>query len=270
MADHVTFQNGSGTDGLLESAALAQLHPTLGVMVSIFLLPLRHPVPVARQLSTIATQVPGRFSFGVGIGGEDPRELAACGIDPRSRGARTNEQLAILRKLMQGDSVDFSGDHFELSGVVIKPAPDPCIPIIVGGRSDAALRRCGRYADGWVGVWCSPARYREALERVNDAHQRSGRDPVQWQHGYQPWIGVDSDPRIARSVVKEAMERFYRIPFEKFERYTPYGTPAEVAERLAPYAQSGCNFFNLKVCTQHAEEEIALGGEVVAQMSQTA
>ena len=59
MADHVSFRDGSGTDGFVEVAALSQLHPTIGVMISIYLLPLRHPLPVARQLATMARIAPG-------------------------------------------------------------------------------------------------------------------------------------------------------------------------------------------------------------------
>jgi alkanesulfonate monooxygenase SsuD/methylene tetrahydromethanopterin reductase-like flavin-dependent oxidoreductase (luciferase family) len=62
------------------------------------------------------------------------------------------------------------------------------------------------------------------------------------------------------------MEAFYRIPFEKFERYTPSGTPAEVAEQLAPYIESGARLFNLKVCAKHAEEEVDLGAELVSEL----
>ena len=51
LADHVSFRNGAGADGFVEAAALAQLHPSLGVMISIYLLPLRHTLPVARQLA---------------------------------------------------------------------------------------------------------------------------------------------------------------------------------------------------------------------------
>jgi alkanesulfonate monooxygenase SsuD/methylene tetrahydromethanopterin reductase-like flavin-dependent oxidoreductase (luciferase family) len=64
------------------------------------------------------------------------------------------------------------------------------------------------------------------------------------------------------------MEAFYRIPFEKFERYTPSGTPAEVAEQLAPYIEAGARLFNIKVCATHAEEEVALGAELVAALRQ--
>ena len=70
LADHVSFHDGSGADGIVEAAAMAQLHDELGVMTSIYLLPLRHPLPVARQLSSMAKVAPGRFTFGVGVGGE--------------------------------------------------------------------------------------------------------------------------------------------------------------------------------------------------------
>ncbi len=99
MADHVSFRNGSGTDGFVEVASLSQLDPRVGVMISIYLLPLRHPLPVARQLASMARIAPGRMIFGVGIGGEDRHEIEICGVDPKRRGIRANESLEISRLL---------------------------------------------------------------------------------------------------------------------------------------------------------------------------
>lgn len=262
MADHVSFRNGSGTDGFVEIAALSQLHPAMGVMISIYLLPLRHPLPVARQLATMARIAPGRTLFGVGIGGEDRHEIEICGVDPATRGERTNESLTILRALLEGQDVTFRGRHFDIEAARIRPQPPAPIPFIVGGRSNAALRRAARYGDGWIGVWCSTRRYREALGLVDEFADAAGRPAPDWLHGYQPWIGVDSDPARARTAVQEGMEAFYRVPFAQFERYTPFGTPQQVAEQLAPYAAAGCRMFNLKVCTRHPEEEVAYGSAV--------
>jgi alkanesulfonate monooxygenase SsuD/methylene tetrahydromethanopterin reductase-like flavin-dependent oxidoreductase (luciferase family) len=267
MADHVSFRNGAGTDGFVEVAALSQLHADLGVMISIYLLPLRHPLPVARQLATMAKIAPGRMIFGVGIGGEDRHEIEVCGVDPATRGARTNESLEIIRGLLHGDEVTFTGDHFQIERARIRPRPRQPVPIIVGGRSDAALRRAARYGDGWIGVWCSERRYREALALIDEQAAAAGRAAPAWRHGYQPWVGVDADPARAREAVKTAMEAFYHVPFEQFERYTPYGTPAQVAERLAPYLDAGCRLMNLKVCTHHPDEEVVLGAEVRAALA---
>ena len=268
MADHVSFRNGSGTDGFVEVAALSQLDPRVGVMISIYLLPLRHPLPVARQLASMARIAPGRMIFGVGIGGEDRHEIEICGVDPKRRGIRANESLEIIRGLLNGDAVNFSGVEFNISDAVIRPTPKKSIPIIVGGRSDAALTRAAKYSEGWIGVWCSSERFRNAINIVDAEAEEYGRSEVDWCHGYQPWVGLDTkDSKKAFESVKRGMENFYRIPFEKFERYSPSGTPIEVAEKLAPYVEAGCKVFNLKVCSQDAEEEVELGAELVSQLA---
>ena len=268
MADHVSFRNGSGTDGFVEVAALSQLDPRVGVMISIYLLPLRHPLPVARQLASMARIAPGRMIFGVGIGGEDRHEIEICGVDPKRRGIRANESLEIIRGLLNGDAVSFSGVEFNISDAVIRPTPKKSIPIIVGGRSDAALTRAAKYSEGWIGVWCSSERFRNAINIVDAEAEEYGRSEVDWCHGYQPWVGLDTkDSKKAFESVKRGMENFYRIPFEKFEPYTPSGTPTEVAEKLAPYVEAGCKVFNLKVCSQDAEEEVELGAELVSQLA---
>jgi alkanesulfonate monooxygenase SsuD/methylene tetrahydromethanopterin reductase-like flavin-dependent oxidoreductase (luciferase family) len=264
MADHVSFRNGSGTDGFVEAASLSQLHPSIGVMISVYLLPLRHPLPVARQLATMHRIAPERMLFGVGIGGEDRHEVEVCGIDPATRGKRMNESLGILRALMRGEDVTLDGEFFQLANARIRPTIDPPIPIIVGGRSDAALVRTGRYGDGWVGAWCSVNRYRAALEIIDAAAQASGRADVAWQHGYQPWVGVADSRDEARARVGPAMEAFYKVPFEQFERYTPYGTPAEVAAMLAPYVESGCSLMNLKVVAGSDAESVVAAGEIAS------
>ena len=266
LADHVSFHDGSGNDGFVEVAALSQLHPDIRVMISIYLLPLRHPLPVARQLATMHKVAPGRMLFGIGVGGEDRNEIELCGVDPRTRGRRTNESLEIIRRLMAGETFDYNGEFFELQRAAIKPAITPPIPIIVGGRSNAALRRAGRYGDGWVGVWCSAKRYAEALQHIDEAAQQAGRTRVEWQHGYQPWLGVADSREEARAIVAREMEAFYKVPFEKFERYTPYGTPAEVAEQLQPYVDLGCRLMNLKVCAGSDAESIAGAGDIAREL----
>jgi alkanesulfonate monooxygenase SsuD/methylene tetrahydromethanopterin reductase-like flavin-dependent oxidoreductase (luciferase family) len=90
--DHVSFA-GTGFDGLVQATALTLLHPTLPIYSGVYLLPLRHPVLVARQLADISRIAPRRLIFGVGVGGEDRREVTICGVDPATRGLRMNEYL---------------------------------------------------------------------------------------------------------------------------------------------------------------------------------
>jgi alkanesulfonate monooxygenase SsuD/methylene tetrahydromethanopterin reductase-like flavin-dependent oxidoreductase (luciferase family) len=80
VGDHVSFHVGAGSDGLIDATWLLTLQAELPVYIGLYLLPLRHPVPVARQLASIAQQAPGRLTFGVGIGGEDRHEIEICGV----------------------------------------------------------------------------------------------------------------------------------------------------------------------------------------------
>ena len=243
--DHVSFFGGMGFDGLVQAAALAMLHPVLPIHTGVYLLPLRHPVLVARQLADIARIAPGRLVFGTGIGGEDRHEVAACGVNPASRGRRMDECLTVLRQLLTGKAVTFHGTFFDLDDVAIAPAPTEPAPVIIGGRSDAAVRRAGRLGDGWLGIWASPRRFAAAVELAADEAARAGRPGPPARHAMQVWCGLADTKEAARAYLAPTMEAFYQLPFERFERYCPYGTPADVAEFLAPYAVAGCREFNL-------------------------
>ena len=269
MADHVSFRSGHGTDGFCEIAALSQLHPTMRVMISVYLLALRHPLPVARQIATMATIAPHRFSIGVGVGGEDRHEIEICGVDPRTRGRRTDESLDIITKLMAGETVTHHSDLFDIDDAIIRPKVIPPPPIMIGGRSNAALLRTARYGDGWIGAWCSPRRFGEAVGIVAAEAEEFGRTNHPWVHGYQPWIGVGDTTAEARSAVASAMEAFYQVPFEAFEKYTPHGTPAEVADQLRAYADVGCSMFNLKVVAGSDADSIAATAEIIDALRST-
>lgn len=244
IADHVSFHVGAGMDGLINAALLAGIDPRLKICVGVYLLALRHPIAVARQMATLAEAAPGQLILGVGVGGEDRNEVAMMGVDPSTRGKRTDECLAVLEGLASGEPFDFDGEFFQFERAWIKPAPKPSVPILVGGRAPAALRRTARYADGWLGIWSTAERYRSTLATVDDLAVQAGRQPLQ-RHGIQIWVGIDDDRAHAKARLGKAMQNFYHVPFEKFERYSPYGSVSEVADTLAEYADAGCRFFNV-------------------------
>jgi alkanesulfonate monooxygenase SsuD/methylene tetrahydromethanopterin reductase-like flavin-dependent oxidoreductase (luciferase family) len=245
VGDHVSFAGGNGADGLVQATALLSSHPTLPVQTGVYLLALRHPAVVARQLSTISDLAPGRLTFGVGVGGDDPRELELCGIEPKTRGARTSEALALLREFLTGEEVSFGGRFFSADRAAIRPAPEPPPNILVGGRSDAALRRTGRLGDGWLALWVSPRRYVDGVGLVRQAAEAAGRPDVGWEHTLQLWTGFDRTCERAVARLRPVMERAYGIGFERFARYCPCGRPEDVAAELEPFLAAGCRRFNL-------------------------
>ena len=107
----------------------------------------------------------------------------------------------------------------------------------------------------------SVRRFREAVGMIDEVAGSAGR-AVAWQHGYQPWVGVGPNVEVATARVAEAMEAFYSVPFAAFERYTPRGTPAEVADQLRPYVDAGARIMNLKVVAGDDAESIEAAGEI--------
>lgn len=254
-ADHVSFHGGSGMDALIHLAVVGGLEPRLGLHAGVYLLALRHPMVAARKIASLAQAVPGRLEMGVGVGGEDRHEIEVCEIDPRSRGRRTDAALTLVRRLLGGEKVDGDGEFYHFEHGTIRPVPDPPVPFVVGGRSDAALVRAGRLGDGWLAAWCSAERYRSALAMVDEVAAEVGRRPG-WRHGLQTWVGVGSSMEGARQHVAQRMEQFYRIGFDRFERYTPMGTPDQIAEWLAPFVAAGARTLALTPCGPDPETEL--------------
>jgi alkanesulfonate monooxygenase SsuD/methylene tetrahydromethanopterin reductase-like flavin-dependent oxidoreductase (luciferase family) len=257
VGDHVSFKGGQGYDGLLQATALTTLSRRIAVQTAVYLLPLRHPLPVARQVASVAELAPGRLVFGVGVGGDDPAEVANSGVDPATRGRRMDESLALVRRLLAGEVVDHRGEHFILEGAAIRPTPEPAVPIVIGGRAPAALRRAGRLGDGWLGVWVSPERFAESTAAVAHAASEAGRRDVAWQHGLLAWCGFGPSAELARAPLAAAMEDLYQMPFGRFARHSPHGTPEDVASALAPYVDGGASTLLLAAVADDPEEVVA-------------
>jgi alkanesulfonate monooxygenase SsuD/methylene tetrahydromethanopterin reductase-like flavin-dependent oxidoreductase (luciferase family) len=262
IADHITFRTGIGIDGLLNAAAMLAWQPRLPVQVGVYLLAARHPTLVARQLIDIERLHPGRLTFAVGVGGEDRSEFLACGVDPATRGKRTDEALDIVRALLTRQNVTYEGAHFRIEDVTLEPRPHQPPPLLIGGRSDHALRRTARVGDGWQALWVSPARFRQATAQIAELAESFGRPDVRWQHGLNVWCDVDPDPRRARDRLAATLQKYYGLPFEKFERWSPAGTPGQVADFLAEYIAAGCTSVNLTLPGESFEQSLS-GAEAI-------
>src|SRR5581483_7941871 len=124
----------------------------IGLATGVLLLPEHNPVLVAKQVASLDRLCHGRFTLGVGVGWSR-EEFDALGVPFARRGARTNEYLEAMRVLWREDVASFDGEFVSFSGVRVnpKPARDRRIPIVIGGNSDAALRRVSAIGDGWYG-----------------------------------------------------------------------------------------------------------------------
>ena len=124
------------------------------------------------------------------------------------------------------------------------------------------MRRAGRLGDGWLGIWVSPERFASAVAQVAEDAGAVGRADTDWQHGMTVWCGFGQDRADGEGVVSGVMEGLYGVPFAKFDRYVPRGTPADVGEALRPYVEAGCRTFNLLSQSGDRREIAGAVGEV--------
>ncbi len=153
---------------------------TIGVATGVLLLPEHNPVVTAKQAATLDVLCGGRLTLGVGIGWSR-EEFDALGVPFPRRAARTEEYVAAMRTLWRDDVASFAGEFVGFDRVRVNPKPHEGrqIPIMVGGNSDAALRRAAAWGDGWYGFnLAGMADVADRLAYLDARCRDSGRDPA--------------------------------------------------------------------------------------------
>ena len=161
-------------DPFVAFGAMSAVTTTLRFMANVYVLPLRPLFVAAKAISSAAVLSRDRLVLGVGIGWLR-EEFDAAGARFRDRGARTDEMLQFLRDLLTGAPVAAATSLHQFDEVQLAPVPSRPVRILVGGISDAALRRAA-HADGWIGVNFSESTLMPILERLRTARERAARD----------------------------------------------------------------------------------------------
>ena len=255
MGDHVSFPIPM-MDPLLMIAQAAVVSRRLTFGTGVYLLPLRHPAPVAKQVSTLDHLTEGRFIFGVGVGGEFPKEYELCGVPINERGARLSEGMKVLRKLWSGEPVSHESRFYNFDGIPMQPPgrQPGGPPIWVGGRSDAALRRAGRLSDGYVSYVITPDMFESALEKIEVAAQEAERNIDAFGTGHLLFMRIDDTYEKALDVATETLSVRYAMDFRKAaQRYAALGTPAQVAEKIREFHAAGVRHIMLDLLGPYEE-----------------
>jgi probable F420-dependent oxidoreductase len=147
----------------------------VGLGTSVIVLPMHHPVRIAKELATLQCLSAGRVIFGIGVGWLEA-EFAALGAPFRERGRRMDESIALMRALWSEDPVSFKTRHIpaEIAEMRMQPLPSQPIPIWVGGSSDRALERAMRLCDGWHGSRLTPEKAAPIVERLRRERPEAG------------------------------------------------------------------------------------------------
>lgn len=157
------------------SSMLGAVTRTLEFHTFVVKLPIRHPVLVAKQVASVAALTGNRFRFGVGLS-PWPEDYRLSGVPWEKRGQRMDEMIAIIRGLFGGGFFQFKGECFDVESMKICPVPTKPVPILIGGHSEAALRRAAKLADGWMHGGGPPEELARLVGRVRELLKEYGRE----------------------------------------------------------------------------------------------
>jgi probable F420-dependent oxidoreductase len=160
--------------------AMASVTRTLRFTTGVYILPLRHPLEVAKATATLSVLSGGRLALGAGLGWMQ-EEYAQLGRDFRTRGRRCDEMIDVLRKVWRGGMVEHHGEFYDFDPLQLSPAAAGPIPIYIGGASPAALRRAGRLGDGWIGSGNDIADVPAVLGAIQSHRRAAGRDGLPFE-----------------------------------------------------------------------------------------
>ncbi|MFI6322733.1 TIGR03854 family LLM class F420-dependent oxidoreductase [Nonomuraea sp. NPDC050556] len=160
----------------------------LKVGTGVAILPGRHPVHVAKQLVSLAALAPKRVLPAFGLSPARPREREAFPV-PGPRGAVFDESMELLRLLLERDRVTFKGEYFSVADASIGPAR---LDVWLGGSGPAALARVGRFGDGWLASFLTPAEAGTARRTIAGHASRFGRAIEEDHYGMSIAVGEPS------------------------------------------------------------------------------
>jgi len=269
--DHMSFHNPIH-ESITLLASYAPITRKIKLGVGVYLLALRPPAVAAKQAATLDVLSGGRLIFGVGVGGENPKEFELCGVPHKERGARVNEAIDVVRTLWRDSPATFHGRFTRFDSVSIDPKPlQQPPPIWIGGRSDAALARAGRQGDGWMSYVVQADRYAQSLDKIRAAAAAAGRSMDKFTAAHLVFITIGRDYEAAKRAWVSVLSRRYAQDFEPLaKRYGVIGTPEQCAEQLERFRAAGCNYFVMSAIGEPRDERTqleAIAAEIIPRFS---
>jgi probable F420-dependent oxidoreductase len=276
----VDLAEAEGVDSIWQTDRLISTEPFLECMASlaalagrtrrmkfgmnVLSLAQRDPVLVAKQCATIDMLSGGRLLPAFGIGSDRSPEWSAMGLDPKTRGARTDEALEIIGRLWREDTVDFAGKHYRLTGATIAPKPvQPDLPMWIGGSSPAAIRRTARFGTGWQGGAETPQVTAQVIAAIKAALEETGRtiDDDHYGAGFPFWFGTPDDPGVAKTLAA-----YTALGLADPLSYFAIGDRDAIVARIAAYIDAGISKFILRPMGSRDDEIIAQTERLIGEV----
>jgi probable F420-dependent oxidoreductase len=243
--DHLYMGGRRTLHSVITLAILAAATERIGLGFCSYVLPLRNPLFAAKELAEIDCLSGGRLVAGLAAG-SNAAEFATFGVPFAERGDRLDEGLDALTQLWTGESVDFLGRFYQVTGAVLAPRPaqQPHPPIWIGSWTGnrRSAERVVKYAAGWQasGLHTSVDEFRIGWARVQQAARALGRDPATIRTSYvNATMWIDKDRDRAWETANSGRIPGLTPPFPTEVELRIVGTPDDVIARLRDLADAG-------------------------------
>jgi alkanesulfonate monooxygenase SsuD/methylene tetrahydromethanopterin reductase-like flavin-dependent oxidoreductase (luciferase family) len=250
VGDHLAF-NPPWLESLSCLAAASVSTDRIALGTSVLLAAMRQPAWLAKQIATLQHLSEGRLVLGVGVGGENPAEWEAAGVSPKERGRRTDAILAALPSMLAAKPTHIA-PPFDISVPSLRPAAG-CPSLWIGGRSDAALRRTARTADGWLGAFVDARALPERVDRLRKLAAEAERDPP--RVGLSVFVNICGSEQQGTREARDYFDGLYKLPLERVRRFCLIGDADHVASGLAEYVEAGVSLFTIVPTAAHPYEQ---------------
>jgi len=204
------LENKPIIDPFVLMATMAAVTQSLRFYPFVYKLPVRQPVLVAKQATSLASISNNRFSLGVGLS-PWPEDYIACNEPWEKRGKRMDEMLQIIRGLSLGNYFQFEGEFYKIPSLKLCPTPSKPLPILIGGHADGALKRAAQYGDGWLHAGGSSDELEILIKKLKNYLKEFGRDEKQFEiHAISmDAFSVDGVKRMIDSGITDAVVGFH-------------------------------------------------------------
>jgi alkanesulfonate monooxygenase len=243
-------------------AFVASHTSTVRLGTSVLLLNLRNPLSLAKSLSTLHYLSEGRLVVGASLGGR-PQEYETAGVPLRTRVSRFQNTVDLLRSFWGQNTHPTSG---LAPGVAdsMKPQPVPSsIPLLIGGRVEAALRRAATIGDGWLASsTTTPDIFRRHWTTIVSHATASGRDPTSLMAAKFCYIDVDDSENRALARLESRLPRYYGAPYDA-ANLAIYGPPDRCIEQAMRLLDAGVQTLIFATVTSDRDQLLRIANQVL-------
>jgi probable F420-dependent oxidoreductase len=263
--DRIAYDN---LEPLTVLAAAAGATKNIRLGTSVLLGNTRHPVHLAKIIATLDFISNGRITLGLGFGSRES-DYQAVEVPYEHRGSRAVEQVRLMKRLWSEENVTYHGKFFRVENLTIGPRPvqKPHPPIWTGGSAEAALKRAGTWANGFISGSSAIVEFQTTWHKIAGYAVAAGRNPDDIEKASLAFMAIDDDKSTAVKTVEDYTMRYYGRLRGDIEPVSIVGSAAQCAEKIEYFFSKGIDTLIIGVANPDPKQLDLFGEKVLPQVN---